>query len=162
MEDEYGIPIYREPIVRNIQGKKVFLAHGDGLGPGDYGYKVIKKVFNNGLCKWLYARIHPNTGLWIMKQFSHSSRAMTSEEEKNFKVEKEWTLQYAQDHVKTNENIDYYIMGHRHLPIQYQLANGGEYINIGDWLHHYSFGKMENGKLSIEFFETDNQKIYGK
>ena len=97
-----------------------------------------------------------------MKQFSHSSRAMTSEEEKNFKVEKEWTLQYAQDHVKTNENIDYYIMGHRHLPIQYQLANGGEYINIGDWLHHYSFGKMENGKLSIEFFETDNQKIYGK
>jgi len=162
MEEEYGIPIYREPIIREIQGKKVYMAHGDGLGPGDYGYKVIKKIFDNGMCKWLYARIHPNTGLWIMKQFSHSSRAMTSEEEKNFNVEKEWTLQYAQEHIKSHEDIDYYIMGHRHLPIQYSLTNNSEYINIGDWLYHYSYGKMEAGKLSIEFFETENRKIYGK
>ena len=161
MEDEYGIPIYRKPIVREIQGKKVFLAHGDGIGPGDYGYKMIKKVFGNRACQWAFARIHPNAGLWAMKRFSHQSRMMTSEEELSFNLQREWTVQYAESYIK-DHTIDYFIMGHRHLPIQHTLANdSSQYFNIGDWLYHYSYGQMKNGKMSIEFFETSNNRIYG-
>lgn len=165
MEDEYGIPIYREAISREIQGKKVFLAHGDGLGPGDHGYKLIKKIFNNPICQWLYARIHPNGGLWLMKKFSHKSRLMTKEEELDFHIENEWIAQFAMDHIKKND-IDYYIMGHRHLPIKYPLPTiegkgNSTYYNLGDWLHHYSYGKMRNGQFELCFYDSRLNKIYG-
>lgn len=161
LKDEYGIPIYRDPIVKEIQGKKVFLAHGDALGPGDHGYKMIKKIFNNRACQIAYSMIHPTIGLWIMKRFSHQSRMMTKEEELSFNIDKEWTVQFAQDHIIKND-IDIYIMGHRHLPIEYPLANDKSiYFNLGDWLHHYSYGKMTDGKMQIKFFETENHKIYG-
>lgn len=161
MEDEYGIPIHREPLIKEIQGKKMFLAHGDGLGPGDYGYKMIKKIFNNKVCQWAYARVHPNTGLGIMRRFSHQSRKMTKEEEMNFNFEKEWTIQFAQSYIQEHE-IDYFVMGHRHLPIQYLLANQkSEYVNIGDWIYHYSYGKMTNGQLNVEFFESKDMQVYG-
>ena len=72
-EDELGIPIYRQPIIREIHGKTFFIGHGDGLGPGDYGYKMIKKIFANKTCQWLFARLHPNFGLWLMNFFSGKS-----------------------------------------------------------------------------------------
>jgi len=61
-EEELGIPIYREPIVREIMGKTFFIGHGDGLGPGDHGYKFIKRVFANPVCQWLFERLHPKIG----------------------------------------------------------------------------------------------------
>lgn len=161
MTDEYDIPIYREPIIKEIQGKQVFLAHGDGLGPGDHGYKFIKKIFNNPICQWLYARVHPNAGLWLMKKFSHKSRLMTKEEELDFDIKREWIAQFAEDHSQQNP-VDYYIMGHRHLPIIYPLNNKqSTYYNLGDWLHHYSYGKMKDGVFELCFYESKLNKIYG-
>lgn len=161
MTDEYGIPIYREPITKTIMGKKVYLAHGDGLGPGDLGYKFIKRIFNNRACQFFYSMVHPDIGLWIMKRFSHQSRLMTSEEEKSFHLRNERTIQFAEAHV-TDHDIDYYVMGHRHLPIQYQLHQGkAQYINLGDWLYHYSYGVMREGILNIEFYQPNNAILYG-
>ncbi|NNF35008.1 MAG: UDP-2,3-diacylglucosamine diphosphatase, partial [Saprospiraceae bacterium] len=74
LDEEMGIPIYRQPIQREIDGKKFFIGHGDGLGPGDHGYKFIKSIFSNRFCQWLFARIHPNLGIRIMKYVSGRSR----------------------------------------------------------------------------------------
>lgn len=154
MEDEFGIPIYREKIRRMIHDKQCMIGHGDGLGPGDKTYKMVKAIFANKLCQWSFARIHPNLGLRIMRKVSRKSRAMGPDAEE-FDPENEWLVHYAEG--KSEENIDYFIFGHRHLPIDYTLSNGSSrYINLGDWLYYQSYGVMEDGKMRLSFFENEN------
>ncbi len=158
-EEELGIPTYREPIIREIQGKKMLIGHGDGLGPGDNGYKFIKKVFANPVCQWLFARLHPNLGIGIANYWSAKSRYANVEPDRFVSEENEWLVQFAKDTLKEN-HFDYFVFGHRHLPISFNLPGGSKYINLGDWLTHQSYGKMENGDLQLAFYENENGKIY--
>lgn len=157
-EDEMGIPIYRKPIVREIHGKTFFIGHGDGLGPKDYGYKIIKKIFANPLCQWLYARLHPNVGLPLMRYFSSKSRdSQDPAIESSFKgAEKEYLILY------TNKKIDelapdFFIFGHRHLPIDWILKNGTtRYINLGEWLYATTYAVFDGTDVSLQIFENEN------
>jgi UDP-2,3-diacylglucosamine hydrolase len=160
-EEEFNIPIHRAPLQVELQGKNFLLGHGDGLGPGDRKYKMIKKVFANKVLQKLYGTIHPNLGLRLMRKFSSKSREFNSPEELTFLgPEKEWLVQYSEEYIKENK-VDYLVFGHRHLPIDYSLSNGeSRYVNLGDWLSHYSYGKLENGKLELLFFENEHGKIY--
>lgn len=152
LTEEFGIPIHREPVIHEIDGKTFFIGHGDGLGPGDHGYKLIKKVFANPVSQWLFARIHPNTGLWLMKFFSGTSRQHTHEE-KFLGPEKEWLIRYARE-VLQSRDIDFFIFGHRHLPIEFDLGvKGAKYINLGDWLIYNSYAVWDGEKLQLSFYK---------
>jgi UDP-2,3-diacylglucosamine hydrolase len=154
LTEELDIPILRKPVIHEIDGKKFFIGHGDGLGPGDHGYKFIKKVFANPVSQWLFARIHPNTGLRIMKYWSGQSRDYTRMEEKFLGPEKEWLVQYAHDVLK-KVDIDYFIFGHRHLPIDYHLGvKNARYINLGDWLVYNSYAVFDGDKLELKYFNS--------
>jgi len=148
--EEYGIPIHRQPIEVELQGKKMLIGHGDGLGPGDTGYKIIKKIFTNKVCQWLWSRLHPNFSLWVMRKTSSTSRKVGKESETFQGPEKEWLAQYAER--KQSESYrDYYIFGHRHLPINYTLSDGkGKYVNLGDWLYHNTYAVLEEGVLTLK------------
>ena len=151
-EEELNIPVYRNPIIRDINNKKFFIGHGDGLGPGDHGYKFIKKVFSSGFSQWLFARIHPNTGMRIMKYFSGKSRDMTSVPE-FLGEEKEWLIQYCKEQLQKMD-IDYFVFGHRHLPIDFLLPNNtSRYINLGDWLVHYTYGVYDGEEFQLKSFK---------
>ena len=153
LTDEFDIPIYRKPVIHEIDGKKFFIGHGDGLGPGDHGYKMIKKIFAHPASRWLFSRIHPNTGIRIMKFFSGKSRQHTHVEEKFLGPEGEWLIQYAQE-VLAHEDIDYFIFGHRHFPIDYDLGiKGARYINLGDWLNYNSYAVFDGKKLSLQYYK---------
>jgi len=155
LTDEFGIPIYRKPVIHEIDGKKFYIGHGDGLGPGDHGYKFIKKVFGHPVSQWVFARIHPNTGLRIMKYWSGRSRHHTTIEEKFLGPEKEWLIHHALEILKT-DNIDYFIFGHRHLPIEYNLGvKGARYINLGDWLVYNSYAVFDGHRLTLEKYQPD-------
>ena len=160
LTDEFGIPIHRKPVIHDIHGKRFYIGHGDGLGPGDHGYKFIKKVFANPASQWLFARLHPNTGLRIMRYWSGKSRQHTYVEEKFLGPEKEWLIQYALD-VLEKEDIDYFVFGHRHLPIEYDLGKkAAKYINLGDWLVYNSYAVFDGTDLSLNFYngkEIDSQ-----
>jgi UDP-2,3-diacylglucosamine hydrolase len=162
LEDELDIPIYREPIIRSINGKTFFIGHGDGLGPNDYGYKFIKKVFNNRLCQWLFARLHPNFGIGLADFLSRRSRAQDPVEERFLGEEGEWLIAYANRKIERLDTpIDYFVFGHRHLPIQYLLSNKkSQYINIGEWLHHCSYGVFDGNQMEIRFFENEEGKLF--
>ena len=148
LTDEFDIPIFRHPVVHTIDGKKFFIGHGDGLGPGDLGYKFIKKVFASPVSQWLFARIHPNTGLRIMKYWSGTSRQHTYEE-KFLGPEKEWLIRFAMEEL-SRQHIDYFIFGHRHLPIEYNLGDtGSKYINLGDWLRYNSYAVWDGQQLKL-------------
>ncbi len=152
-EEELGIPVLREPVVHDIGGKRFFIGHGDGLGPGDKGYKLLKKLLAHPLAKWLFARIHPNLGIRLMRFFSGKSRAATGEESRFLGHEQEWLIQFCEQEIK-NQPIDYFIFGHRHLPLHYTLKNGkSHYINLGDWLVYNSYAVFDGNDVQLNYFE---------
>jgi UDP-2,3-diacylglucosamine hydrolase len=160
LTDEFGIPIYREPIMKEIHGKTFFIGHGDGLGPGDHGYKFIKSVFANPMCQWLFARLHPNFGINLMRFSSKGSRKMQSHIEEQFLgVDREWLVQFANEQLDTI-SPDYFIFGHRHLPIDWLLKNNtSRYINLGEWLHFTTYAAFDGKDISLQVFDNQNVKI---
>ncbi len=159
-ETEFDIPVFREAQVREIQGRRLFIAHGDGLGPKDYGYKFIKKIFGSRFCQWAYARLHPNFGLWLMRAFSHTSRTAGGDDSQFHGREKEMLVRYA-ERKESIAHHDYYIFGHRHLPLEVSIGNDAStYIGLGDWVEYQSYGVLEDGVFSLEYFEMpDRTKI---
>ena len=160
-EDEFGIPVYYKPIQREIQGKKFFIGHGDGLGPEDYGYKRLKKVFTNKQCQWLFRQVHPDLGIGLANFFSKQSREATPEEERSWLGEdREWLLQYCHRKIELGVDADYFIFGHRHLPIDWQLKNGtSRYINLGEWLHACSYAVFDGTDIELRYFENTGNTI---
>lgn len=162
-EQELGIPIYRNPVIREIDGKKYFIGHGDGLGPGDYGYKFIKQVFANPLSQWMFARLHPNFGIRLAQYFSGSSRQSNPSPQVFLGEEQEWLAVYAQQKIEQIPDIDYFIFGHRHLPIDFLLRNGrSRYLNLGEWLYHNSYIVAEQGQVQHLFFENKQGRVFGR
>ncbi len=154
-EDELGIPVHREPIIREINGVKFFIAHGDGLGPNDYGYKFIKQVFAHPISQWLFARLHPNFAFAMARYWSSKSRETAEQKDQLLGRDQEWLVEYANKKLDQMD-IDYFIFGHRHIPINCLLDNGTSiYINLGDWLYYNSFASFDGRVVKIQFFEND-------
>ncbi len=159
-EEELNIPIHRGPIEVNLSGFQFLIGHGDGLGPGDFGYKFIKKIFTNKILQKLFSLFHPNFGLSIMKMFSKTSRKRNPDETVFLGKEKEWLVQYSESRIK-EKSFDFLIFGHRHLPIDYTLSNGkSRYINLGDWFNHFSYARFDGQNLELLFYENENGKIF--
>lgn len=152
LEDELGVKIHKRPIFKTLKGKKFLLGHGDGLGPGDKGYKFIKKIFSNKFNQWLFSKIHPNLGVALMKKFSQKSRESEQEVIPFLGAEKEWLIQYAEQKLKTHP-FDFCLFGHRHLPIDHTLSDKrSRYINTGDWFKHYTYAVFDGQKLELKHY----------
>ena len=124
------------------------------------GYKRLKKILANPLCQWLFARLHPNFGIWLAEKWIIASKGERPQPDQFISIEKEWLYQYAS--LKLQEiSADYFIFGHRHLPINTLLSNGtSRYINLGDWLFHNSYAVYDGEKLEIQFFESRREVVY--
>lgn len=160
-EEELGIPTHRKPIMKTLNGKKFFIGHGDGLGPGDYGYKFLKRVFANPICQWLFARIHPNFGVGLANFWSQRSKDKNMGTDDFEDIKKEWLYIFCEEKISEGSDIDFFIFGHRHIPIDYTLSNGtSRYINLGQWLFANSYVAFDGEKLQIKFFENDDGKVF--
>jgi UDP-2,3-diacylglucosamine hydrolase len=158
-EEELNIPVYHGQIRVSIAGKKFLIAHGDGLGPGDHGYKFLKTIFKGKFSRWLFARLHPNAGVWFGRRWSKNNRLISGEQVEEFLGEKgEWLIQYARSILKS-EQIDYFIFGHRHIVIDYKLSDTTRYINLGDWVRYYSYAMFDGKTLQIKYFVEDNEMM---
>ncbi len=155
LPNEIGLQMHREPIHKTYNGKKFYLGHGDGLGPGDHGYKFIKRVFANPLAQWLFARLHPNLGLHLMKYFSKKSRIATGTADEIFLGEdKEWLIIHCKDVLKT-EHFDYFIFGHRHLPLDLHVGENSRYVNLGEWINHHTYAVFDGREVRLKKFEEN-------
>ena len=152
LEKEIGAIMHYEPIQTTLNGKSFFLGHGDGLGPGDHGYKFIKKIFSSKLCQWLFERIHPNLGISIAEFWSKKSRIANGLKDEVNHGEKEWLTQFSKEKLKTTE-IDFFIFGHRHLPMEVKLNKKSKYINLGEWVNYDSYAIFDGEELSLKYFE---------
>ncbi|MCB0487578.1 MAG: UDP-2,3-diacylglucosamine diphosphatase [Cyclobacteriaceae bacterium] len=150
---ELGIPIYRKPIQLEVGKHLMMVGHGDGLGPGDASYKILKKFFDSAVCQWLFARIHPNLGISIAKYWSRNSRISNMKKEEKFKGEEnEFLLSYCKETEKKTHH-DFYIFGHRHLPLDLTVGEQSRYINLGEWVHFSTYGIYDGNTVELKTFE---------
>ena len=152
-EQELNIPVYFHPKTFERNGKKFFIAHGDGLGPGDHGYKFIKSVFRNPFSQWLFGAIHPSWGIGLANFFSRKSRKKTGHKDAQFLGEQgEWLIIFCRQTL-AKEHYDYFIMGHRHYPIDYELTKTSHYINLGDWMQYFTYAEFDGNTVELKRWE---------
>jgi len=152
-EKELGIPVYHDPKIFTINDSVFFLGHGDGLGPKDKGYKRMKKIFRDPFFQWLFRWVHPDIGVRLGHYFSVKNKLISGDEDQVFLGEEnEWLVAYAKRKLET-AHYDYFIFGHRHLPMEVDLGQQATYFNLGDWISHYTFGVFNGKTFQLETFE---------
>ena len=147
-QKELNIPVFHKPQEFDINGKIFLIGHGDGLGPSDHGYKRMKKVFTFPFFKWLFRWLHPDIGVRLGHYFSVKNKLISGDEDARFLGEEnEWLAQYCRKKL-TEKHYDFFVFGHRHLPLEIELNNNSTYINLGDWIQYFTYGEfMKTFKL---------------
>ena len=159
-QQELHVPVYYEPKEFIINSKKFFVGHGDGLGPGDHGYKAMKKVFRNPVSQWLFGILPPFFGVGLANYFSNKSREATGTTEEVFLgEEKEWLLMFSREILK-KEHFDFFVFGHRHLPIDFRLSPESRYINLGEWLNYCTYAVFDGTEMRLLSYTRKEDKIY--
>ncbi len=163
LKEELNIKIERKPQIKEILGKRFYLAHGDGLGKGDHGYKFLKKVFELKLNQWLFSWIHPDIGLRMGLFFSRRSRYAneargnkTKKEKKNNHIAETRLPSFAKELLLKDGSIDYFVMGHYHVKENIDLGNNSRFIFLGDWISRFSYGEFDGTTFELKSFNTED------
>ncbi len=154
LQTELNIPVYFEPKNFEWNGKKFLIGHGDGLGPGDNGYKFLKKIFRSKICQWMFGILPPYVGIGLANFLSKKSRAQTGQTDDVFLGEdKEWLIQHCKE-ILQQQHYDYFVFGHRHLPINFNLSASSLYINLGDWIKYFSYAEFDGTTLELKYYKV--------
>jgi UDP-2,3-diacylglucosamine hydrolase len=150
---ELGVELHKAEIERTFNGKSFFIGHGDGLGPGDHGYKFIKIIFRAKICQWLFARLHPNFGIGLADFWSKKSRKHTGDADAKFYGEdKEMLIQFCKSMEQT-KHYDFYMFGHRHFSLDFKINDNSRYINTGDWINYNTYAVFDGEKMELLTFK---------
>ncbi len=150
---ELGASVFYEPAEWFVNNKKIVLGHGDGLGPGDFFYKILKYgLFKNPVAKFMFRWLHPDIGIGIARNWSKASRSKNHGKSESFLGEREHLLQYCKK-MEHKDHHDLYVFGHRHLPIDIPINESSRYINLGDWISQFYYGIFDGNDFSLEKFE---------
>ncbi|MCX6278403.1 MAG: UDP-2,3-diacylglucosamine diphosphatase [Bacteroidetes bacterium] len=158
LSQELNIQLHRDPEFKTFNGKNFYLAHGDGLGPGDNGYKFIKKVFANRFNQWLFRLFHPDFGIKMALFWSRKSRSVATVKEKK---EEDCTLRliearitvYSRELLSSHPELDYMIYGHYHQPFEIKLNAKTTQVVLGDWLTHFTYAVFDGETLILKKFD---------
>lgn len=149
-QTELGITVHHQPLTLSVSNKRFYMSHGDGLGPGDIGYKRMKKLFTNPFSKWLFRWLHPDLGVRLGQYLSKKNKLISGEEDVEFLGEdKEWLVAYSKRKLK-EQHFDFFIFGHRHLPLDIGLNPKSRYINLGDWITHFTYAEFDGNDLTLK------------
>lgn len=152
-EKELSIPVFHRPQEFVFNDKKFLIGHGDGLGPGDKGYKRMKKVFTNPFSKWLFRWLHPDLGVKLAQYLSVKNKLISGDADVKFLGEEnEWLVLYSKRKLET-KHYDYFIFGHRHLPMTIKVGEKSEYVNLGDWIGYFTYAVFNGEKLELKEYK---------
>jgi len=148
LSSECGMIVHTDPLTAEFDGLKFHLAHGEGLGTRDNGYRLLLSIFRNKPLRALYSSLHPSIGMGIGHKWSHNSRLAKGIRKDFLGEENEDLIRYARS-VMSHEKIDYFIFGHRHLGMKLQLREGPGILFLGDWITSGSYGEWDGSGLNI-------------
>lgn len=152
LKTELNIPTYYKPTEFVFNNKTFLIGHGDGLGPGDKGYKRMKKVFTNPFSKWLFRWLHPDIGIKLAQYLSVKNKLISGDEDIKFLGEEnEWLVQYCKLKL-SQKHYDYFLFGHRHLPMEINISPNSKYINTGDWITHFTYAVFDGNELLLKSY----------
>lgn len=152
-EEELTIPVYHHPQEYVFNQKTFLIGHGDGLGPGDKGYKRMKKVFTNPVAKWFFRWLHPDLGVKLAQYLSVKNKLISGDDDVKFLGEdNEWLVQYCKKK-EAEKHRDFYIFGHRHLPLDINITENSRYLNLGDWIHYFTYAVFDGETLQLKKYE---------
>ena len=154
LSTECGLIVKKKPVVKNIDGKVFFLAHGDGLGDESWGFRFVRKIYHNKFLRFLYAAIHPRWTMAFASKWSNYSR-MSAEIAPFMGEEKEHLIQFAKEELKRSPEINYFIFGHRHIMLNYPLKDNSNIVILGDWMTYFSYAIFDGDKLELKQFEKN-------
>ncbi|MEP5362368.1 MAG: UDP-2,3-diacylglucosamine diphosphatase [Reichenbachiella sp.] len=152
--DEIGVQIYHESQSYQIDSHSFYIAHGDGLGPGDRKFKFFKKIFKNQVCQWLFRWLHPDIGVAMAKRWSNGSRLAQLDEPLTFHGESEWLMVHSKQ-VESSSHHDYYVYGHRHIAGVHDMEGHAVYINLGEWVTGSTYGVYDGNDFQLKTFMND-------
>jgi len=150
---EIGLILHKEPFITDISGKTFYLAHGDGLGDSSHSFKLIRRIFHNRICQFLFRAIHPDLGIKFGHLWAKHSRRKEWEHPLPYLGEdKEHLVLYAKSYLQTHPGIDYFIFGHRHIVLDLMLKPQTRMMILGDWLQHFTYAVFDGKELSLKTY----------
>ncbi len=153
---ETGMIIHTEPYETELAGKKFFIAHGDDLGKKDTKYQLLQRFFHNRVAQWLFSKIHPDISFAWAHRWSRNNRLAKGIDGVGFLGEdKEDQIIFAKDFL-TKKHIDYFVFGHRHIALEYQLIAGSKLFMLGNWFNDIAYGVFDGKDFYLK--RPDNLK----
>ena len=149
LSDECGMTIHTKPVTEIFDGKKFHLAHGEGLGTKNTGYKILLSIFRNRPLRIMYSSLHPSIGVGIGHKWSLNSRLVKGTTIGFLGDEQEDLIRYA-NVILEKENIDYFIFGHRHLAMTHTIKKEVEIVFLGDWIRNGSYAEWDGNTLNFK------------
>ena len=151
LEKECGMITHTDPFILETDNKRFFLAHGHGLGTTDNGYKLLLKIFTNCPLRRIYSALHPAIGVAIGHKWSLNSRLGKGVSVPFKGDDNEELIRFASSYPQ-DANIDYFIFGHRHIPLMRKLPGGSEIVILGDWIKVGYFAVWDGETLELKTF----------
>ncbi|MDX9757557.1 MAG: UDP-2,3-diacylglucosamine diphosphatase [Bacteroidota bacterium] len=151
---DLDVTVIRDDHTFVAQGRHFSLAHGDGLAVRDGGYRLLKRVLRASLSQRLFRLLHPDCAFGIARRFSHGSRDYTSG--RDFGEDDGMRIDAAR---RISAGADIVVMGHRHLPC-IEPVGTGLYVNLGDWIGHYTYAVCRNGDIRLYTIRHGYQEPY--
>jgi UDP-2,3-diacylglucosamine hydrolase len=151
LPSETGIQVFRKPLKAEFNGKKFFIAHGDGLGAYERGYRILKWIFTNPVLQWMFARIHPNASIAFAHSWSKHSRLSKDASMPFLGEDKEFQILFSKD-VLEKEHFDYFIYGHRHLPLDLKINDNCRMICLGDWFLNFTYAVFDGNDMELKSY----------
>lgn len=154
LSKECGMVVHLQPLIREIYGKKFFMAHGDGLGDDSTSFKILRSIFHSKLCRIAYAAVHPRWTVGFAQWWSHHNRVKHATPE-YFGEDKEHLVVFAKKHLNVAPSINFFVFGHRHIMLDLMLSPTSRIAILGDWIDYFSYGVFDGNNFSLEIFESE-------
>ena len=153
LEEECGITLHHQPKIVEVDGRKLFLAHGDGLGQQSCSSRFLRAIFRCRFLRFCFSTIHPRWTIPLGQAWSNYKRK--KETVTPFAGEdKEELITFAKKKLKEVPDIDLFILGHRHLMLEFPITNSSQVIFLGDWITYFSYGVLDEKGFHLRLFET--------
>lgn len=153
LKNELGFIQFEDKQTFIINGKHFFITHGDGKGPGDKGYKRLKKVFTNKINQFLFYLLHPDLAMWLGITLSRKNKMISGDEDVHYLgKDNEWLIQYSKRQLAL-QHYDFLIYGHRHLPMVIDI-DASKHINLGDWIDYFTYGEFDGENFTLYRYLT--------
>lgn len=141
-EEQFNAQVFRKPQTFKVNDAIFHLAHGDGLSDQEKKYRFMKSVLHHPISQFLYRQLHPDLGLRLADFFSRLGPKHKYQDLAMKSDEKEYQLIYAKEKL-AQSHYDYFIFGHRHIPLMLKLNDSSTFINLGDWLSYDTFAVFD-------------------